>query len=251
MSSNAEVIAGGTTGLIKLRIGSPFVEKVPYPDSKDHHLSIRDLRREYAAYQRLPQHPRVLRLHPDSTPEKLVLPYLQHGCLHDFLRSAAISSSQRLQFATDAAEGLHILHCAGIVHGDVNSWNFLIDDDFRLCIIDFSGSTIDGKAGSAFEGIRYCLPRAIDDPSTIRTDLFALGSLLYEIMTSVEPYYQHKDEEVVKLFEKRHFPSTEALLIGRIISGCWRRTYDSAQHVHEGIVPAMIASNLSKPLKGE
>jgi serine/threonine protein kinase len=137
-----EIIAGGTTGLIKRRTDSLFVEKAPYPDSKDAHLSIRDLRREYVAYQRLPQHPRFLRLHSDSTSERLVLPYLQHGCLHEFLRAPPVSLPQRLQFATDATEGLYLLHGAGIVHGDINSWNFLIDDDFRLCIIDFSGSVI-------------------------------------------------------------------------------------------------------------
>nr|POF27600.1 putative serine/threonine-protein kinase/receptor [Quercus suber] len=188
--NSLEVIAGGTTGLIKLRAGNTYVEKAPYPDSSDAYLSARDIRREYNAYQRLPEHARLLRPHSDSTPEALVLPYLRNGCLHDFLRDRPVSSAQRIQFSADASEGLHLLHCAGIVHGDINSWNFLIDDDFRLCIIDFAGSKIDGKAGSAFEGVRYCLPRLIDDPSTVRTDLFALGSLLYEIATSEEPYHE-------------------------------------------------------------
>lgn len=91
-----QVIAGGTTGLIKLRPKTTLVEKVPYPDLRDAHLSIRDLRREYIAYQKLPQHPRLLRLHSDSTPERLVLPYLQNGCLHEFLRASSVSSDQRL-----------------------------------------------------------------------------------------------------------------------------------------------------------
>ncbi|KAI5356672.1 putative receptor-like protein kinase SRF [Septoria linicola] len=213
--SGVQVLAGGTTGLIKLHPNNSLVEKAPYPDSKDVHLSIRDLRREYAAYQRLPQHPRLLHLHSDSTPEKLVLPYLQNGCLHEFLRGPPVSSVRRLAFAADAAEGLHILHCAGIIHGDINSWNFLVDDDCRLRIIDFAGSTIDDQPGSAFEGFRYCLPRSIDDPSTVQTDLFALGSLLYEIVTSEKPYKQYKDEEVEELFKQGHFPSTEGILLRR------------------------------------
>lgn len=77
-----EVIAGGTTGLIKLRLKSTLVENAPYPNSSDAYMSIRDLRREYIAYKKLPQHPRLLRLHSDSTPERLVLPYLHNGCLH-------------------------------------------------------------------------------------------------------------------------------------------------------------------------
>lgn len=239
MEESLEVIAGGTTGLIKRRVDSPFVEKAPYPNSRDARLSIRDLRREYAAYQRLPQHPRFLRLHSDSTSEKLVLPYLQHGCLHEFLRSPPVSLPQRLQFAADAAEGIDLLHGVGIVHGDINSWNFLIDDDFRLCIIDFSGSTIDGVPGSAFEGYRYCLPRPIDDPSTTRTDIFALGSLLYEIVTSEEPYEQCEDQEAVEYFEQRHFPATQDLPLARIILNCWQGAYDSAKAVFDDIREAV------------
>ncbi|KAK3065845.1 hypothetical protein LTR53_017971, partial [Teratosphaeriaceae sp. CCFEE 6253] len=173
-----EVIAGGITGLIKLHPNGRLVEKAPYPESTDYGLSLRDLGREYAAYVKLPAHPRLLRLHPSSTPERLVLPYLKNGCLISYLRTTPVSARQRLQLAADAAEGLSVLHVAGISHGDLNAWNFLVDDDLRLCIIDFAGSTIDGQAGSAFEGAQYCLPRSMDDPSTVRTDLFALGSVL-------------------------------------------------------------------------
>ncbi|QDS70785.1 hypothetical protein FKW77_004214 [Venturia effusa] len=233
--SDLETIAGGTTGLIKLHAGHTYVEKAPYPDSKDARSSLRDLRREYSAYQRLPLHARLLRLHPDSKPERLLLPYLRNGCLHDFLRATPVSSAQRLQFAADAAEGLSLLHCAGIVHGDINSWNFLVDDDFRLCIIDFAGSTIDGQDGSAFEGVRYCLPRSFEDPSTIQTDLFALGSLLYEIITGEEPYHEYQDEEVEMLFKIGLFPSTEDLPLGETILGCWQGAYDSAKLVHENV----------------
>lgn len=266
MTDNLEVIAGGTTGLIKLRADSPFVEKAPHPNVKTAYDNFEDLRREYAAYQRLPQHPRVLQLHSDSTPRRLVLPYLHNGCLHEFLRAprdhsvadsppshssptssstssptssapypSSIPSTQRLQFAADAAEGLSVLHSVHIVHGDLNSWNFLLTDDFRLCIIDFAGSTIDGEAGSGFEGYRYCLPRPFRDPSTVRTDLFALGSLVYEIATGEAPYQRCEDQEVEDYFRKGIFPPTQDILLGSIILGCWQGTYDSAKAVYEDI----------------
>ncbi|KAF2206537.1 hypothetical protein CERZMDRAFT_25598, partial [Cercospora zeae-maydis SCOH1-5] len=147
----------------------------------------------------------------------------------------SITSAQRLQFAADAAEGLHLLHRAGVIHGDINSWNFLIDDDFRLRIIDFAGSTIDGEPGSAFEGFRYCLPRPIHDPSTTRTDLFALGSLLYEIITSEEPFQGFTDEEAEDFFKRHQYPSTQDLALGKVIVGCWQGTYDSAESVYKDI----------------
>lgn len=252
MGDDLEVIAGGSTGLIKLRADNSFVEKAPHPNDKTVEANLEDLRREYFAYQRLPRHPRVLQLHSDSTPQRLVLPYLRNGCLRDFLRDTSSSSSvadsfssnssslswsqRRLQFAADAAEALSILHSVQIIHGDINSWNFLLTDDFRLCIIDFSGSTIDGSAGSGFEGFRYCLPRSFHDPSTVRTDLFALGSLLYEIMTGETPYQSCEDQEVEEYFRKGIFPTTKDVpLLGRIMLGCWRGAYESAEAVYQDI----------------
>ncbi|EMF16087.1 kinase-like protein [Sphaerulina musiva SO2202] len=238
MGDDLEVIAGGSTGLIKLRTDNSFVEKAPHPNDKTVEANLEDLRREYVAYSRLPRHPRVLQLHSHSTPQRLVLPYLRNGCLRDFLRytSSSSSSSRRLQFAADAAESLSILHSVQIIHGDINSWNFLLTDDFRLCIIDFSGSTIDGSAGSGFEGFRYCLPRSFHDPSTVRTDLFALGSLLYEIMTGETPYQSCEDQEVEEYFRKGIFPTTKDVpLLGSVMLGCWRGAYESAEAVYEDI----------------
>lgn len=251
MGDDLEVIAGGSTGLIKLRADNSFVEKAPHPNDKTIEANLEDLRREYVAYQRLPRHPRVLQLHSDSTPQRLVLPYLRNGCLRDFLRDTSSSSvadssssnssslswsQRRLQFAADAAESLSILHSVQIIHGDINSWNFLLTDDFRLCIIDFSGSTIDGEAGSGFEGFRYCLPRSFHDPSTVRTDLFALGSLLYEIMTGETPYQSCEDQEVEEYFRKGIFPPTKDVpLLGSIMLGCWRGAYESAEAVYQDI----------------
>lgn len=250
-----EIISGGCTGLIKLRTDGVFVEKAPHANPDWLQESLQDLRREYAAYRRLPPHPRLLWLHADSTPERLVLPYLRKGSLHNFLRpsrftssgsAASLSSppapgwtippSQRLQFAADAAEGLSILHSVNIIHSDLNSWNFLVDDDFRLCIIDFSGSTIDGSPGSGFEGYRYRLPRSYDAPSTVRTDLFALGSVLYEIVTGEMPYERYEDQEVIQCFEQGVFPPTQDVLLGRIVLGCWKGAYESAEAVREDIV---------------
>lgn len=251
MGDDLEVIAGGSTGLIKLRADNSFVEKAPHPNEKTIKDNLEDLRREYVAYQRLPRHPRVLQLHSDSTPQRLVLPYLRNGCLRDFLRDSSSSSvaessssnssslswsQRRLQFAADAAESLSILHGVQIIHGDINSWNFLLTDDFRLCIIDFSGSTIDGTAGSGFEGFRYCLPRSFHDPSTVRTDLFALGSLLYEIMTGETPYQSCEDQQVEEYFRKGIFPPTKDVpLLGSIMLGCWRGAYESAEAVYQDI----------------
>ncbi|KAH9815311.1 kinase-like protein [Teratosphaeria destructans] len=244
-SNSSETIAGGSTALIKLQANGALVEKVPCPNSSAyvHDLSIRDLQREYNAYQTLPRHPRLLDLHPTSRAERLILPYLRHGCLHDYLRQHDVPETHQVRFAADAAEGLHVLHAADIVHGDVNSWNFLVDDHLHLRVIDFAGSTIRGTTGSAFEGAHYCLPRSFDDPSTIRTDLFALGSLICEISTCRLPYEDCSDLEVEQKFRARQFPCTRSLRLGEVIRACWEGTYDSAQLVWDSVQGYLMRSH--------
>ena len=166
-----------------------------------------------------------------SPDDGLDLEYMPNGDLRQRLRDVAttdVAVTQRLQWACDAAEGLQLLHSYGIIHCDVNPENFLLDSTLRLRIIDFSGSSIDGKWASAFERIRFCLPRPWEDQSTVETDLFALGSTIYEIMTGKQPYEHVPDREVEDRYKHHIFPSVEAIPCGGVIRGCWHGEFKSA-----------------------
>lgn len=194
------VISGGSTGLIYL-LPSGHVRKTPYQD-KTRKQSLRDIEREYRIYQRLPRHDRLLRIIGYSSDDGLDLEYMPNGNLREYLQAEAanLSLAQRLQWARDAAEALSLLHSHNVVHCDVKPENFLLDSHFRLRIIDFTGSSLDGSYFSAVESIRFWLPRPWEATSTVTTDLFALGSTIYEIMTGIQPYAQCTDEEVENLF---------------------------------------------------
>jgi hypothetical protein len=91
----------------------------------------------------------------------------------------------------------------------------------RLRIIDFSGSSIDGKWASAIEGVRFCLPRPWEERSTVVTDIFALGSTIYEIMTGRQLYEELPDQEVETIYKQQIFPSVERVPCGEVIKACW------------------------------
>jgi serine/threonine protein kinase len=130
---------------------------------------------------------------------------------------------------------MHLLHSYDIIHCDIKTENFLLDSRLRLRIMDCSGSSIDGAWASAFESVRFCLPRPWESPSTVQTDLFALGSTIYEIMTAAQPYEELTDEEVVALFEEQKFPLVDNLPCGGVIKRCWHGKFDSAKEVHRSI----------------
>jgi hypothetical protein len=92
-----------------------------------------------------------------------------------------------------------------------------LDESGKAYLIDFSGSCIDEEQGSALEGVRFCMPRDPEDDSTVQTDLFALGSTLYEIVTGTQPYCDPEDKAVEAKFKRGDFPSVDSLVCGRVI----------------------------------
>lgn len=90
----------------------------------------------------------------------LTVEYMPNGCLKDFLRSHNDETSvpQRTQWVREAAEGLHFLHSANVIHCDVEPRNFLLEAELSLRIANFSGSSLDGSPASAFPGRRFLSP---------------------------------------------------------------------------------------------
>lgn len=67
------------------------------------------------------------------------------------------------------------------------------------------------------------------------TDLFALGSTLYEIFHGTSPYEETPSDEVQKLFMQKEFPNVSGTLCGQIIKQCWLSQVGSAAHVQTAI----------------
>jgi serine/threonine protein kinase len=94
---------------------------------------------------------------------------------------------------------------------------------------------MDGKWASALESIRFCLPRPWEEQSTVITDLFALGSTIYEIMTSGKPYENLPDDEVESRYRQGIFPNVKTICCGEVIESCWRAELVSAAEVMRSI----------------
>ncbi|KAF2453083.1 hypothetical protein BDY21DRAFT_293671, partial [Lineolata rhizophorae] len=68
----------------------------------------------------------------------------------------------------------------GIFQGDIGSYNFLLGkDNVKLC--DFGGSSIDGSTPPYACGVGFQPPIHDTNTLTVKDDLFALGSTVYEI----------------------------------------------------------------------
>ncbi|HEY6482103.1 MAG TPA: HEAT repeat domain-containing protein [Steroidobacteraceae bacterium] len=101
-----------------------------------------------------------------------------------------------VQFGIDIATGMTVAHQVGIVHRDLKPANVLINQDGLLKIVDFGvaaahreGDTQLTKTGYVIGSPKYMAPEQILGKKVDeRADIYALGVILYEMVTGVPPY---------------------------------------------------------------
>jgi HEAT repeat protein/tRNA A-37 threonylcarbamoyl transferase component Bud32 len=107
-----------------------------------------------------------------------------------------IELKRALQFGIDICTGMTVAHQVGIVHRDLKPANVLINQDALLKIVDFGvaaahreGDTQLTKTGYVIGSPKYMAPEQILGKKVDeRADIYAVGVMLYEMLTGVPPY---------------------------------------------------------------
>ncbi|HEY7067504.1 MAG TPA: protein kinase [Chloroflexota bacterium] len=119
----------------------------------------------------------------------LVMQYLAGGDLRARLRDGALPVDDAVRVATDVAEALAAAHAHGIVHRDIKPANILLDEDGHAKVTDFGiAKMLDVPALTATAALlgtpHYLAPEQASGGSiTPATDVYALGVLLFEMLT--------------------------------------------------------------------
>lgn len=194
---------------------------------------------ERKAYWRLGTHPRIAQCRT-ITDAGLVLE--RGDCLRQILRSGqkTVEWHTRLQWALEAAEGLHYIHEKGIIHADVGCHNLLVDRSGHIKLIDFAGSGLDGN--EPLVCYEWCSYRP-GTPLDIKTDIFAFGSTLFEIESGNIPFHELQEglgpwdlmRKADERFAVKDYPDMEMLQLKDVITRCWNGEYESMADVRGDI----------------
>ncbi len=147
--------------------------------------------REAAAAARL-SHPNIVQLHDlghsDYGPY-LVLELLRGRTLAEILENGPLPARDALHVARDVAAALAHAHSAGVFHRDLNPRNVFLDEDGHSKVLDFGLACAFGQRGVEGGTPAYMAPEQWRGaPEDERTDVFALGVLIFEMLTGELPF---------------------------------------------------------------
>lgn len=143
---------------------------------------------------------------------------LEGGTLADVLtRKGCLPWETAVDYAMQMCAALQHAHERGVIHRDIKPGNFLLTKGGQLKLSDFglvaviSGSRITA-AGKTLGTIQYMPPEQIrgKPPLTNRSDLYALGCVIFEMLTGNPPYLGDSTAEVLQKHLKEPIPHIAA-----------------------------------------
>jgi eukaryotic-like serine/threonine-protein kinase len=187
-------------------------------------------------------HPNILAIHDigqhNGSPF-LVSELLEGESLRAALDRGALPQRKTIEYGVQIAHGLAAAHEKGIVHRDLKPENVFVTKDGRVKILDFGlaklalapGADSDDitltsertAAGVVMGTASYMAPEQVrGEPADPRTDIFAFGAVLYEMLSGIRAFRRDTAAETMTAVLKEDPP--ELSDIGRPVSSALERT---------------------------
>lgn len=151
-------------------------------------------------------HPHICTVYEfDEAEEKtfISMAYIEGQSLKRKIESGPFELYEALRIAIQVAEGLQEAHKKGVVHRDIKSANIMVTEKDQAKIMDFglariTGTTLVTKEGTTMGTIAYMSPQqARGEEVDLRTDIWSLGVVLYEMFSGQLPFKGERDQAVI------------------------------------------------------
>ncbi len=177
-------------------------------------------------------HPNILAIYDIGTHDGapyLITELLEGETLRDRLASGPLLLRKALDIAIQAARGVAAAHEKGIIHRDIKPANIFLTHDGRVKILDFGlakltqrdtsglGETQSGtrpaldvgqtEAGMVLGTVGYMSPEQVrGKPADARSDIFALGTILYEMLSGRRAFERESSADTMAAILKEEPP---------------------------------------------
>ena len=204
-----EELGSGAMGVVYLcvdpRLARPVAVKViresehMSPAEKDQFQA--RFRNEAEAAGRL-NHPGIVQIY-DIGPSYLVMEYLDGKALSQVLKAGQVFTVQDVcSIILQVADAIDYAHAHGIIHRDIKPANIMMTDDGGVKVMDFGVARLESStltvAGTVVGSVRYMAPeQMMGEKVDARADVFSLGAVAYEMLTSHAPFPGKTITEVV------------------------------------------------------
>lgn len=142
-------------------------------------------------------HPGLQRLRSEPHARYMVLDYVEGETLRAYLAARGqLPVDEVVRIGIELAETLQYVHEQGVVHRDLKPDNILIGPDGRVTLTDFGIALRLASRRLTFSHLSnavgtpdYMAPEQVrGERGDARTDVYALGAMLYELLAGVVPY---------------------------------------------------------------
>ncbi|MCA9246130.1 MAG: serine/threonine protein kinase [Planctomycetales bacterium] len=133
----------------------------------------------------------LLHVNAKSDPPYYIMEYLPNGSLDDYLKKKGVLPvGDAVALFRDVAIGLVHAHGSNILHCDLKPANILLDQDHKPRLADFGQSRLSDEQDPALGTLFYMAPEQadLDAMPDARWDVYALGALLYTMLTGEPPH---------------------------------------------------------------
>lgn len=153
-------------------------------------------------------HPNVTHLYsfiPQENTYWMIMEYVEGKTLEDWLFvHKKITHQLAASIAVQILDGLHHAHRKGIIHRDIKPANIMINEDGEVKVMDFGIARMRNAQritshGKSVGTLEYMAPEQIQgQEGDERTDVYAVGNILYEMLCGTTPFQSDTDYRLMK-----------------------------------------------------
>ncbi len=131
----------------------------------------------------------------------LVVPYIQGGTLKDRLEQGPLTLEEASSIFEQVADALSYMHSYNILHRDIKPENILLDGNGSVYLADFGIASYTDESGIGENGRVmgtpiYMAPELCYGHASVSSDIYALGILLYQMLTGQVPFDGNNSSDV-------------------------------------------------------